>query len=248
MTAIKSTLLATALGASAMAGHALAQSPLQQIYGGHGVGQAVTCESNDGRYRHCAMDTRGGVQLVRQVSRQQCIQGRNWGTDRNGVWVNGGCRAQFVAQAGGRHPAPVQQGRSVRCESTNGRYRECAMDTRGQVQLVRQISSAQCIQGRSWGQTRNGVWVNNGCRAEFAVGTGPGRGHGFGRGLGSGAQQMVHCASDRGRQQFCQANIRRDVRLHRQVSQAACIEGRSWGWDRRGIWVSDGCRADFTVH
>ena len=34
------------------------------------------------------------------------------------------------------------------------------------VQLVRQLSRAACIQGRSWGYGRNGIWVSDGCRAE----------------------------------------------------------------------------------
>jgi hypothetical protein len=28
----------------------------------------------------------------------------------------------------------------------------------------------------------------------------------------------------------------------------ACIEDQNWGWDRRGVWVSDGCRAEFRVY
>ena len=33
----------------------------------------------------------------------------------------------------------------------------------------------------------------------------------------------------------------------RQLSQAPCIYGRSWAYDDRGIWVADGCQADFNV-
>lgn len=267
MSAMKLTMVATALGLFGMASHAQAQSPLQQVYGGYGQGQLVTCESTDGRYRECGMDTRGGVQLVRQVSRAQCIEGRSWGVGRNGVWVNNGCRAQFASNAGGRHGNQYGQGQTIRCESTNGRYRECAISTRGGVQLVRQISGAQCIQGRSWGQNRDSIWVNNGCRAEFAVGMGPGRGYGFGRnqnnrgqnnnhqgnnrGWGNqrgGIQQVIHCASDGGRQNFCPANINRGVSIQRQTSRAQCIEGRTWGTQRGGVWVSNGCRADFAVY
>lgn len=270
MRAIHLSALALAAGVFGVASAAQAQSPLQQIFGGQAqYGQMVTCESNDGRYRRCDLDTRGGVQLVRQISRAQCVEGRTWGSDRNGVWVNNGCRAQFASQAsnryGGNQGYPNQgygqpYGQTIRCESNSGRYQECAISTRGGVQLVRQISGAQCVEGRSWGQTRNGVWVNHGCRAEFAVGQGPGRGYAYGRnqnqgrnnqGWGVGNQQptqTIHCSSDRGRQQFCPVSIRRDVRLHRQTSQAACIEGQSWGWDRRGVWVNGGCRADFAVY
>lgn len=63
-----------------------------------GVGaQTLRCESGDGRGRHCAVDTHGGVNLVRQLSRTACIEGRNWGYDVRGVWVEGGCRADLEA-------------------------------------------------------------------------------------------------------------------------------------------------------
>ena len=39
------------------------------------------------------------------------------------------------------------------------------------------------------------------------------------------------------------------VRLGRRLSDAPCVEVRSWGYDnnRRVIWVDNGCRGDFTV-
>ncbi len=39
----------------------------------------------------------------------------------------------------------------------------------------------------------------------------------------------------------------RPIRLVKQISKAACIEGRTWGVTRRGIWVKDGCRAVFEI-
>jgi hypothetical protein len=35
--------------------------------------------------------------------------------------------------------------------------------------------------------------------------------------------------------------------LSRQLSDSACIQGKTWGWDRKGVWVSDGCRAEFIL-
>ncbi len=60
----------------------------------------VTCESTDQRQVSCAMDTRGNVEVARQISRTRCEQGQNWGLSRHAVWVNGGCRAvpQHVAR------------------------------------------------------------------------------------------------------------------------------------------------------
>lgn len=140
---------------------------------GYGNNQVVRCESNDGRNRTCPMDTRGGVQMVRQLSRSACIEGRNWGANRGGVWVTDGCRADF--RSGGSYGGSGNGygndygmgGRVFRCESNGRQVRECAANTRAGVQLVRQLSSAACIQGRTWGYGRSGIWVSDGCRAEF---------------------------------------------------------------------------------
>jgi hypothetical protein len=59
--------------------------------------QTVRCESQDGRQRFCPADVgRARVELTRQLSRGECRFARNWGYDRRGVWVNGGCRGEFT--------------------------------------------------------------------------------------------------------------------------------------------------------
>ena len=58
---------------------------------------------------------------------------------------------------------------------------------------------------------------------------------------------VMTCASDDGRRRFCDANTSRGVRLTRQISGSPCIEGQTWGFDERGIWVDRGCRAEFQV-
>jgi hypothetical protein len=64
--------------------------------GYRGGPETLRCESDDGRQRFCPVDTRGArVELSRQMSRSECRFGRNWGYDRRGVWVNGGCRGEF---------------------------------------------------------------------------------------------------------------------------------------------------------
>ena len=55
------------------------------------------------------------------------------------------------------------------CKSTDYRQNYCAADTRGGVMMRRQISGSACIQGRTWGYDRRGVWVTQGCEAEFQV-------------------------------------------------------------------------------
>ncbi len=62
----------------------------------------VICESVDKQHRYCGADTRGGVQLRRQLSEAECREGRSWGHDRGGIWVSRGCRAEFSTGYGGR--------------------------------------------------------------------------------------------------------------------------------------------------
>jgi Protein of unknown function (DUF3011) len=63
-----------------------------------------------------------------------------------------------------------------------------------------------------------------------------------------GDRVVVSCASNDGRRHYCQVDSGSgDIRLRRQVSEAACRRDDSWGVDRRGIWVDHGCAADFEV-
>lgn len=157
-------------------------------YGGgyDGYGQVIRCESNDGRTRRCNVAGNARAQLVRQLSRSACVEGRTWGSDDGSVWVTQGCRGEFQLMPGnGRYGAPYGNaygnrygygnaygsqygfGRVFRCESNDGRLRECSANVRAGVQLVRQLSRSACIEGRTWGYGRNGIWVSDGCRAEF---------------------------------------------------------------------------------
>jgi len=140
----------------------------------------VRCSSNDGGRHYCEADTRGDVELIRQHSEAACEQGYSWGFDERGIWVDHGCRAEFVAQPNER-PAhtgdpggPVQ---SLYCASDDGRRNFCQVDARGGVQLVKQRSGAACQEGYSWGADERGIWVDHGCRADFMA---KGRGEGYG--------------------------------------------------------------------
>lgn len=66
--------------------------------------------------------------------------------------------------------AGTVQARSVVCESTGGNQNYCPADTRGGVYLSVQYSKASCRQGSSWGYDNRGIWVSNGCRAQFDLG------------------------------------------------------------------------------
>ncbi|MEO8810502.1 MAG: DUF3011 domain-containing protein [Rhodanobacter sp.] len=170
------------LGALATAPPALAQR-----------GQVIRCESTDGKFNRCQMPFRD-AQLVKQESKGACIRGQSWGVDRQGLWVDRGCRGLFGESRGGRpdqgrpdygrpdQNRPGQGGdwrpgpgwdRSIRlqCDSNHNSYQMCTVDVgrRGRVKLVRRMSDSRCVEGSSWGWNRAGVWVDRGCRAQFLV-------------------------------------------------------------------------------
>lgn len=134
----------------------------------HDRGSRLVCES-DGDRNFCPADTRFGVQLTRTLGRRSCIEGRNWGSTDRGIWVDDGCRAEFLLGGDRRDQRDEQQVATLTCESGFRHRRTCAADTRFGVELKRQISRTDCVFNRTWGYDRNGVWVANGCRAEFLI-------------------------------------------------------------------------------
>lgn len=142
--------------------------------------QGAYCASNDGRFARCQVPWRDAV-LVQQSSKASCVRGQSWGFDRNGIWVNNGCRGQFAPARGGwpayggpgpaRPPGWRPQPMQVRCESHNGNRQLCPLELRrdDSVRLVNRLSGAECREGRNWGWSRDGIWVDRGCRADFVV-------------------------------------------------------------------------------
>ncbi len=147
----------------------------------------------------------------------------------------------------------------LRCESTNGRRQECRFEGSGTVHLSRQLSRNACVEGQSWGVKGNTIWVNNGCRADFALVTGGNRDRGgwntdTRRGDAGNMRPRqnrtitVVCESRDGRRHRCAADTLGQITLGRQLTREnKCVEGRTWGYDSQGIWVDRGCSAEFSI-
>ena len=136
--------------------------------------------------------------------------------------------------------APALAG-TVSCDSYNGGRNGCSADTRNGVALARQLSSAKCKKGVSWDvQNDNRIWVDQGCRGIFTTGV-----MWSGGGGGGGGGKRLTCASYNNRRTECPANTNGQVSLTRRWSNAPCIQGTSWGYNNRMVWVDRGCRADF---
>jgi hypothetical protein len=129
----------------------------------------VKVESKNQQRTYKRTSTRGGVRLARQLSREACVQGVSWGFDRDGIWVDAGCRAEFETGEPASAWAPAT-GRVVTVESEGMQREVRSVSTRGGVRLRRQLSREACVEGVSWGFDRDGIWVDHGCRAEFLVG------------------------------------------------------------------------------
>jgi hypothetical protein len=222
----------------------IAPSPAQAAaFQGYGQGygqQTVNCSSNNGRKNYCGQFGNRDIRLSRQISGSPCVQGQTWGVDQGGLWTDRGCRADFLV-GGGRPPGPPPS-QTINCSSNDGRRNWCAIGSSRDVQLVRQISGSPCVRGNTWGIDNRGLWVDKGCRADFAIGGGGGGG-----GYRPPPQQMITCSSNDGKRNFCNTNGGRDVRLTRQISGSPCVQGQTWGYDNRSIWVDRGCRAEFSV-
>ncbi len=206
------------------------------------VAVEVLCESRNDRYTECTTPFRGTARVSRNLSSTRCIDGANFGSRPGLVWVRGGCRARFVEDD--RYvPGPEPIGVGLVCESRRNAYVECRTTFRGRAELVEQLSTNPCIEGRTWGNRQGIVWVNGGCRGRFEMV----RGGGGGGGGGGGPGYSVTCSSDDGDYRTCAWN--RDAGrpvLIEQISGTACVEGRTWGYDRReGLWVDRGCRGRF---
>ena len=223
-------LLSVLLGAGALAAPRPATAQ---------TARELTCESRGDRFSYCRVPTGGRVRLVRQESETPCLLNRTWGFDADGVWVDRGCRGRFSVAGSGPGWESGGNGRRIRCESTGNEYAFCPVPTRGDVRLVRQLSQRSCLPRRTWGFQSDGIWVTDGCRAEFEVG--------FANVDWSGDSRSITCESDDRRYTRCRVWTYGTVRLARQLSSARCVQGRTWGYDQDGVWVTDGCRGIFAV-
>jgi hypothetical protein len=58
----------------------------------------------------------------------------------------------------------------------------------------------------------------------------------------------VTCSSqERGDRQHCAADTSAGVALQRSFGASECLLGKTWGYDDMGVWVADGCSAEFIV-
>lgn len=179
----------------------------------------ITCESSGGQYRSCPIDTSGGVTLSRQLSREGCWQGDSWGYDRNRIWVNHGCRAEF------------------RVGSDRGGNNN---DAKVAAAVILGVIAAAAIAAHNDRDDDRHDRYDDRYDDRYGYGYGNRRGYGREFTCSSKNARMVWCGQ--------RVNRRQHVEIRRQLSDSPCIYGRSWGVQRGDVWVDDGCRAVFVVY
>lgn len=65
--------------------------------------------------------------------------------------------------------------------------------------------------------------------------------------LADSQKRRIVCESKDYRYEYCRIPTQGRVRLKEKISHSPCIEGQTWGYDRRGIWVDEGCSGVFVV-
>jgi hypothetical protein len=180
----------------------------------------LLCESKNGRTNRCPADTRDGVRLVTQLSHQGCYEGDTWGYERGAIWVSNGCRAKFQT---GSH-----QGHQ---DNRDHEHSDAAAAVAIGVLGVMALAASNDREDRR-DDYRDDYRAPPPPRPDYAY----------------APDQIIRCESGGDRRAVCPVRIGRDrVEIHRKLSKSSCRFKYSWGYDRRGIWVDKGCRADFAV-
>lgn len=200
--------------------------------------EIVTCSSNGHDQNYCRVDTRDGVVLVHQLSKAGCWQGDTWGYDRGGIWVSNGCRAEFKVGRNGSDWASSLYHNSQSSDQVNWN------DPRDVDRWADQHSN-RIVHGDD---QRKDDKVGAAVGAALAVGViaaiAANNDHHDGRRQPARAYVCESVGKDH---RYCDVGTIHHAQVKRQLSRSPCEYNRSWGYDRRGIWVGNGCRAEFWV-
>ena len=164
--------------------------------------------------------------------------------------------AAAAAQSGSQYNTRPQ---TVPCYSNNGGTNTCRLpDNTVSVSFMGPDRSGRCREGQTWRRVGNSIQVQQGCGGNFEalVRTGGGSGGGWGGsgggwggsgGSGQGFAGELTCRSRDGREETCTINGNSNGRVEmiQQLSNTACVEGRTWRADRNRITVRSGCQARF---
>ena len=209
-------------------------------------GQTVSCGGLEDREYHCRVDTSRGVVLVQETGRVRCIRGYSWDYGDGEIWVDHGCAGEFALTS--RAPVAWQEEQVppgdylISCEAGRLAPAYCVEMPEIRAELVRQRGDVPCLEGKNWGVNPRGLWLSNGCDADFVVKQRTQTGVDA-----LSVRNLVECSSAQGKRNFCQADARGGAELKAVLGHAPCKFGESWDWNEGGVWVDQGCRGVFEV-
>jgi hypothetical protein len=180
----------------------------------------IVCSSQSAGYSYCRAGTAKGVTLVEQMGPFACNQGNTWGYDKAGIWVSNGCAARFRL-------GPVSPSDDIADKARGSGVEALARDMTNNTRQARKSPPPASSQLASPIPPPG---------AQTATQT-P---------LGEATGQI--CESKQYKLKKCPVPVRSHVRLKRKLGLAECRFNVTWGYDYGEIWVTDGCRAEFSVY
>lgn len=142
----------------------------------------------------------------------------------------------------------AQERRTITVRSQDFGYYYYRVNTGNRVSLTQQLSRTACEYNRTWGYDYRGVWVDNGCEAEFEVGGGGSNASSNPSGnTTSDGRREIYVYSPNYNYYKYSVNTDNQVELVRQLSNSPCNQNSTWGYDGNGVWVDRGCSGQFLV-
>ncbi len=140
----------------------------------------ATVVNSEGQVTHCVSTESGRTYCGHPHMRYtmagaaptECVQGKTWGFDDRGVWVTGGCKADFNTLPGNtvtsRTTKVNSAGEVVHCVGTANGRSYCGVAHKRYV--IVGTPPATCVENTTWGMDdEHGVWVTGGCKADFRL-------------------------------------------------------------------------------
>ncbi len=171
----------------------------------------VVCVSRNNARRVCPANTRNGVVLVRERSDGVCEQGSTWGYNARGIYVSGGCSAEFQVGGSGNND-----------QSANGYGNDNRQRNDNQRNDNNQNGYGNNNNGNSNNNNPNGYGNNNNGNNQNGYGNND-RSRGNGNGQNGSNNDSYGNGQRRGG--VIPAGTRLDVRLEQTVSPNSAKQG-----------------------
>ena len=201
--------------------------------------QRISCESRDYQQNYCGTGSRiTGAWLIYQRSVSPCIQGRSWGYDRRGDLGQQRLRGRVRgSEHRGRGAILSRAKAAITVKTTAGAV--AASRAHGWSSSARNRHASKAAAGASTAAAFGSTMAAAASSPSKAVADRRLRRHAATRSgvkavtIGTTSAASAPASAMRG--------------SSNQQSQSPCVEGRSWGSQGSGIWVSQGCAGVFSV-